>query len=114
MYNRIYKFFSKNNIYPLQFGFRQQYSTFHALISLAEDITEDITNMIRKNLDKGNIGCGIFVDLQNAFDTVEHNILLAKLEYYSICGMANNWFDFYLLDRNNLFQQMVIYPIRLQ
>ena len=65
MYNRIYKFFSKNNIYPLQFGFRQQYSTSHALISLAEDITEDITNMIRKNLDKGNIGCGIFVDLQN-------------------------------------------------
>ena len=45
MYNRIYKFFSKNNIiYPLQFGFRQQDSTFHALISLTEDI--------RKNLDK--------------------------------------------------------------
>ena len=61
--------------------------------------------MIRKNLDKGNIGSGIFVDLQNAFDTVEHNILLGKLEYYSICGMANNWFDFYLLDRNNFFQQ---------
>ena len=67
-YNRICKFFSDNNIiYPLQFGFRQQYSTFHALISLTEDI--------RKNLDKGNIGCGIFVDLQKAFDAVEHDIL---------------------------------------
>ena len=44
MYNRNYKFFSKNNIiHPLKFGFRQQYSTFHALISLTEDI--------RKNLD---------------------------------------------------------------
>ena len=44
MYNRNYKFYSKNNIiHPLQFGFRQQYSTFHALISLTEDI--------RKNLD---------------------------------------------------------------
>ena len=71
MYNRVYNFFTKNNlIYPLQFGFRQQYSTFHALISLTEDI--------RKNLDKGNIGCGIFVDLQKAFDAVEHDILLAN------------------------------------
>ena len=62
-------------------GFRQQYSTFHALISLTEDIT--------KNLDKGNIGCGIFVDLKKAFNTVEHEILLAKLEHYSIRGIAN-------------------------
>ena len=54
MYNRVYNFFTKNNlIYPLKFGFRQQYFTFHALISLTEDI--------RKDVDKGNIGCGIFV-----------------------------------------------------
>ena len=39
MYNRIYKFFSPNNpIYPLQFGFKQKYSTVHALISLIENI----------------------------------------------------------------------------
>ena len=56
MYNRIYKFFSDNNlIYSLQFGFRQKSSTVHVLISLTESI--------RKNLDEGNIGCGIFVDL---------------------------------------------------
>ena len=63
IYNRIYKIFSDNNlISSLQFGFRQKYSTVHALISLTEDI--------RKSLDEGNIGCGIFVELQKAFDTV--------------------------------------------
>ena len=92
MYNRIYKFFCENNIiYPLQFGFRQQYSTFYALISLTEDI--------RKNLNKGNIGCAIFVDLKKAFDTVEHDILLAKLEHYDIRDMTNNWFKSYLFNR---------------
>ena len=81
----------KNMIYPLQFGFRRQYSTFHALISLNEDIF--------KNLHKGNIGCCIFVGLQKAFDTVEHEILLAKVEHYGIHDMANNWFKSYLFDK---------------
>ena len=67
MYNRMYKFFPDNNlIYSLQFGFRQKFSTVHILIS--------ITESIRKKLDEGNIGYGIFVDLQKAFGTVEHDI----------------------------------------
>ena len=100
MYNRVYNFFTKNNlIYPLQFGFRQQYSTFHALISLTEDI--------RKNLDKGNIGCDIFVDLQKAFDTAEHDILLARLEHYGIRGIGMNDLNPTSLTENNLFLLMV-------
>ena len=60
MYKRLYTFLNKNNvIYSLQSGFRQQYSTSHALIN--------ITKNIRKALDDGNIGCGVFVDLQKVF-----------------------------------------------
>ena len=93
MYNRMYKFFSDNNlIYTLQLGFRRKYSTVHALISLTENI--------RKNLDEGNIDCGIFVDLQKAFDTIEHDILSSKLEHYGIRGLANEWFKSYLSNRN--------------
>ena len=94
MYNRMYKFFSDNNlIYPLQFGFRQKYSTVYALISLTENI--------RKNLDEGIIGCGIFVDLQKAFDTAELDIPLSKLEHYGIRGLANKWFKSYLSNRKH-------------
>ena len=81
MYSRIFKFLNDNNsIYPLQFGFRQKIFTTNTLICLTEDN--------RKSLDEGNIGCGIFVDLQKAFETVEHDILSAKLAHYGIRGLA--------------------------
>ena len=93
MYKRLYTFLNNNNIiYNLQFGFRQQYSTSHALIN--------ITEIIRKALDDGNIGCGVFVDLQKAFDTVDHKILLAKLNHYEIHGVSNDWFKSYLSNCN--------------
>ena len=93
MYKRLYTILNKNNIiYNLQFGFRQQYSTSHALINITENI--------RKALDDGNIGCGVFVDLQKAFDTVDHKIRLAKLSHYGIGGVSNDWFKSYLSNRN--------------
>ena len=63
MFTTIYKFFYAHNlIYPLQFGFRQKYSTVDAFINLSENI--------RKNLDEEIVGCGIFVDLKKSFDIV--------------------------------------------
>ena len=93
VHDRVYTFLEDSQcIYSLQFGFRKKHSTNHALI--------EITETIRQALDNKNIACGIFVDLQKAFDTVNHDILISKLEHYGIRGTANNWFTSYLKDRS--------------
>ena len=92
MYQRLYTFLNKNAIYNLKLGFRQQYSTYHALINITENIG--------KALDDGNISCGVFVDLQKAFDNGDHQILLAKLNHYEIPGVSNDWFQSYLSNHN--------------
>ena len=75
MHQRLYKFLESFEIlYPLQFGFTEKHSTSHALLSLTESI--------KQSIDSGKVGCGIFLDLQKAFDTVNHKILLDKLEHY--------------------------------
>jgi retron-type reverse transcriptase len=93
MYNRIEDFLDEHNIiYEYQFGFRKKYSTNHALLSIIEQI--------RTNLDNKNFACSIFVDLQKAFDTVDHKILLSKLSHYGIKGPVNNWLGSYLTNRS--------------
>ena len=89
MYNRLLKYITLNKILvENQFGFRQGQSTYMALLKLVNDITEE--------LDKGNCYLGIFIDLSKAFDTVDHNLLLRKMEYYGIRGHALLWFTSYL------------------
>ena len=84
-------------VYSNQFGFRQGYSTSHSLIS--------ITETIKKTLDNNKYGCGVFIDLRKAFDTVNHGILLQKLEHYGMRDSASSWFKSYLT--NNMFILMV-------
>ena len=70
MYNRIELFLSDFDlIYKLQFGFRKKYSTEHAILSIVEEI--------RKNLNNGIFSCGVFIDLEKAFDTVNHKIIVS-------------------------------------
>ena len=79
----MYTFLNNNNIiHNLQFNFRRHHSTSHILINITENI--------RMALDKGNIGCGVFVDLQKAFNTVDHQVLLTKLDHYGIRGVSND------------------------
>ena len=92
IYTRVYSYLIKDElIYNKQFGFRSNYSTNHALVS----ITERIRNLV----DTGLYVCGIFVDLEKAFDTVNHNILCDKLKYYGIRGNVNKLFLSYLTNR---------------
>ena len=92
MHERIYSFLEKHKcIYELQFGFRSKHSTGHALT--------DLTEAIRKAMDESSFAVGVFIDLQKAFDTVDHEVLLSKLNHYGIRGIANNWFRSYLTNR---------------
>ena len=56
--------------------------------------------MIKASIDSGKYGCGIFIELRKAFDTVNHEILLTKLEHYGIRGNLLNWFMSHLTNRN--------------
>ena len=80
-------FFQKHNLpYKYQFGFRSNHSTTHALL--------DITEYIYNALDEGSYVIGAYIDLKKAFDSVSHEILLQKLQYYGL-----SWFTSCLYKR---------------
>jgi ribonuclease P/MRP protein subunit RPP40 len=75
----------------LQFGFREKHSTYLAMISLMENIIN--------SLERGHFTIGLFLDFSKAFDTVNHKILISKLNHYGIRGIANKWITSYLTGR---------------
>ena len=90
---RLNKFLSKNNIlYDLQFGFRKSHSTYMALSTFVDKVTESI--------DQNKTAIGIFIDLSKAFDTLDHSILLQKLCNYGIRGTALQLLTDYLSNRS--------------
>ena len=92
LYSRLINYIEKYELlYKYQYGFRKNHSTDHALIELVDQI--------RFSIDNNQMTCGIFVDLTKAFDTVNHEILIGKLEHYGIRGLALELFKSYLSDR---------------
>ena len=95
MYKRFYNYVEKHQILSEhQFGFRSNRSTEHAILELS--------NKISKAIDKGEYTIGVFLDLSKAFDTVNHGILLKKLQHYGIRGICLQWFTNYLQERTQI------------
>ena len=92
IYNRFLTFFEKHNILNnSQFGFRKNRSTSMAITTLSDAFHESI--------EKNEYLLGLFIDLSRAFDTISHEILLDKLNFYGIRGIALTWIKNYLSER---------------
>ena len=92
IHTRLTMFLNINSILcEKQFGFSHCHSTTHALIEIIEKI--------KQACNSEQYACGVFLDLRKAFVTVNHDILLRKLDYCGIRGVTNSWFRSYLQDR---------------
>lgn len=92
MYNRLYEYIVKNNIlFPTQHGFQSGHSPYMSLLNMQDKIANAVEN--------NEYSLGVFFDLAKAFDTVNHNILLRKLENYGIRNTQLNWFSSYFEGR---------------
>ena len=81
-------------MYKYQLGFRKGYSTEQAILEL--------TDSLKKGMDKKLVTCGLFLDFSKEFGTGHHDIVLSKLYRYAICGNPLRWFENYLYNRNQV------------
>ena len=92
VYNQIESYMTSQNLfYDLQSGFRSSYSTVASLTYL--------TSHIRLQMDKGFHTGMLMIDLQKAFDTVDHGILLHKLKSLRFRDLSVSWLGSYLANR---------------
>ena len=89
IYNKVFEFLVRYQIlFESQYGFRKGRNTAHAIL--------DFVKTIEDAIESGQYAIGVFCDLSKAFDTLNHEVLLEKLDYYGIRGVANKWFKSYL------------------
>ena len=97
MLDQISNYFINNNLLSMQqYGFRAKHSTEFAALNLVDHLTY--------KLDNGLIPSNIYIDLSKAFDTLIHDILLKKLTYYGVRGVANRLIYSYLSERQQVVQ----------
>jgi len=97
IFSQIHNHFKLHQLYfPSQYGFRELHSTEHAAIELIDKITLE--------MDRGNIPITIFIDMSKAFDTINHDILLKKLEHYGIRELSLSLLRSYLENRKQFVQ----------
>ena len=90
--DRVLRYLKREGLFiPSQYGFRRGHSTDMAILDMVENI--------RAAWEKGESCLGIFIDFRKAFDTVDHGILLAKLEHIGIRGAPLELFRSYLNSR---------------
>ena len=80
-----------NYIYSHQYGFRRGHNTAQAIAQ--------VNNWVLESMDKGKITGLLFVDISKTFDSINHKVLLGKLENIAFSGKALKWFRSYLIDR---------------
>jgi hypothetical protein len=92
IHNRLYFFLDQNNIlYENQYGFRKKHSTIDAVTKFVTDVSNC--------MDEKLSSLAVFLDLSKAFDTIDLNILISKLELYGVREKALDWFRSYLFNR---------------